>query len=415
MYAFRKPFAAAAYDYPTLTLPWMTIGVELKTAFVVSQILGYTLSKFLGVKFCSEVTRRRRFLLLVVLILAAEGALVLFAIPGLPVSVKMLAIFLNGIPLGMIWGLVVRYLEGRKTTDLLLAGLSCSFIVASGIVKSVGQNLMAGDAIRIVGLEFPNPFGVVPEFWMPAAVGALFFPPLLLSSWLLDQVPEPTPADEAARSKRTVMDAQDRRAFAKRYLPGLVVLVAVYVMLTAYRDFRDNYQVDLLTELGVDYEQNKDAVQNSELIVAAATLLSMGAIFLIKDNLTAMRWIFIVMASSILSLAGSNLLLQFELIGGFWWITLVGLGSYLCYVPFNTVLFERLMATTRTVGTAVFAIYVADAAGYSGSVVVQIARDLFLLDRTRSEFFIAFTYATAALGFAGILSAAIYFLKVKKP
>ena len=43
--------------------------------------------------------------------------------------------FFNGLPLGMIGGLVVRYLEGRRASELLLAALSCSFIVASGAVK----------------------------------------------------------------------------------------------------------------------------------------------------------------------------------------------------------------------------------------------------------------------------------------
>ena len=42
-------------------------------------------------------------------------------------------------------------------------------------------------------------------------------------------------------------------------------------------------------------------------------------------------------------------------IDGFWWMTLVGLGSYLAYVPYGSVLFDRLMASTGAIGTAVFA------------------------------------------------------------
>ena len=61
----------------------------------------------------------------------AELAMVLFAI--VPNEWKVVAILLNGFPLGMIWGLMVRYLEGRRTSDILLAGLSCSFIIASGV------------------------------------------------------------------------------------------------------------------------------------------------------------------------------------------------------------------------------------------------------------------------------------------
>ena len=49
-------------------------------------------------------------------------------------------------------------------------------------------------------------------------------------------------------------------------------------------------------------------------------------------------------------------------------MVLIGLGAYLAYVPYNTLFFERMMASTRFVGTAVFAIALADAAGYTGSV-----------------------------------------------
>jgi len=59
--------------------------------------------------------------------------LVLFAL--VPPVWKAAALFLNDLPLEMIWGMVVGYLEGRCTSELLLAGLSCSFIVSSGMVS----------------------------------------------------------------------------------------------------------------------------------------------------------------------------------------------------------------------------------------------------------------------------------------
>ena len=136
MYAFRKPFSAATFE----GMSFMGTAVTLKTALVISQLLGYTLSKFVGIKVCSEALARKRGVMLIALILFAEAALLLFGF--LPGEWKLLAIFLNGVPLGMVWGLVVSYLEGRKTSDLLLAGLACSFIVASGVVKDVARWLM---------------------------------------------------------------------------------------------------------------------------------------------------------------------------------------------------------------------------------------------------------------------------------
>ena len=37
--------------------------------------------------------------------------------------------------------LVVRYLEGRRTSEILLVGLSCSYIISSGIVKDIGKTI----------------------------------------------------------------------------------------------------------------------------------------------------------------------------------------------------------------------------------------------------------------------------------
>src|SRR5215470_11269487 len=71
MYAFRKPFTAATYE----GLTFFGTHIELKTAFVISQIIGYTLSKFVGIRVCSESGRGNRSRLLILLILCAESAL----------------------------------------------------------------------------------------------------------------------------------------------------------------------------------------------------------------------------------------------------------------------------------------------------------------------------------------------------
>ena len=55
MYAFRKPFAAATYEELDTFL-----GLDLKTALVISQVVGYTLSKVIGMRVCSELSRANR-------------------------------------------------------------------------------------------------------------------------------------------------------------------------------------------------------------------------------------------------------------------------------------------------------------------------------------------------------------------
>ena len=178
MYAFRKPFAAATFEGEQ----FMSSAVELKTAIVISQILGYALSKYLGIKFCSEITQRRRAIMLIGLIIVAQLSLIVYGL--VPGNWKVVAIFFNGLPLGMVWGLVVWYLEGRRSSELLLAGLSCSFIVSSGIAKDFGRAMLAGDigtwwqSMPLIGSLIAPRLAEVSEGWMPAVVGFHFSPSL---------------------------------------------------------------------------------------------------------------------------------------------------------------------------------------------------------------------------------------------
>jgi phosphonate degradation associated HDIG domain protein len=384
MYAFRKPFTAATFS----GLHFFGTTLDLKTAFVISQIIGYTLSKYVGIKVCSEATPGRRVWLLVGLILWAEAALLLFAVA--PPSLQVVAMFLNGFPLGMVWGLVVWYLEGRRTSELLLAALSCSFIVSSGVVKDVGRWLMVSQGVS--------------EAWMPFTAGLLFLPLFFASVWFLNQLPPPNAADEAARVRRTPMDAGQRRRFIRRFFLGLSLLIVSYLFLTAYRDFRDNYGAELFGELGY---HGQGLFSRTELPVAFIVMGAMALLNVIKDNRLGLLGAFGLAIGGLLLTGAATLLLDLEWIGGLAWMILVGLGAYLAYVPFNSMLFDRLMAWTRAGGTAVFTIYLADAAGYTGSVGVQLYKDLAQTNTTRLDFFRAFTYALSLLG-ATLLAASCW-------
>jgi hypothetical protein len=386
MYAFRKPFAAATYPGDG----WL--GLAPKTLFVISQIVGYTVSKYLGIRWVSEVSRRGRCAMIVGLIGAAELALLCFAL--LPPAGKVLALFLNGLPLGMIWGLVVRYLEGRRASELMLAALSCSFIVASGIVKDVGRWLLHRG---------------VSEYWMPVSAGLLFLPALLASALLLDRLPDPDLQDQAEREARPPMTAGARREFATRFLPGLLMLLLVYLGLTGFRDFRDNYGVELFDELG--YGNQPALFSSTELPVALLVLAIMGSLNRVRDRERGLQVLFVVMTAGLGLLGAATLALDRRWLSGQAWMICVGLGVYLTYVPFSSFLFDRLMAATRFTGTAVFAVNVADAVGYTGSVGVQLYKDLVVASARRLGFFKLFTYGLSIGGCALLVAAGVYFAR----
>jgi hypothetical protein len=287
---------------------------------------------------------------------------------------------------------VVRYLEGRRASELLLAGLSCSFIVASGAVKDVAR--------WVLGLG-------VSEYAMPALTGLCFLPALVGAAWLLDGVPEPDGADEAEREARPPMYAGDRLEFARRFFPGLALLVCVYVGLTAFRDYRDNYGLELFEELG--YAHEPALFSRTELPVAALVLVLLGALSWVRDRKRGLWMVFAVMSAGLACIGATTLARQRGWLSGQGWMVGIGLGAYLAYVPFSSFLFDRIMAATRFAGTAVFAVNLADAFGYTGSVGLLLFKDLVQRDTGRLAFFDTWSYLLSAAGTCGLGVAGLYF------
>lgn len=388
MYAFRKPFTAGTFEGQKL------LGLELKTVLVLSQLCGYMLSKFIGVKVVSEMPRSRRAMAMILLMTMAELALVGFAF--LPVPGKVLMLFLNGLPLGMIFGLVLAFLEGRKHTEALAAGLCASFIVSSGVVKSVGRWL-----IEVKGYS---------EFEMPYVTGLLFFAPMLFFVWLLQTTPEPGAEDRQLRSERSVMNYLQRREFFLAYLPGLVTLLCVYVALTVVRTMRDDFGVEIWQSLGVA-EQPAVFAKSETMVAIVATVLNALAIC-IKRNLSALTAATLLMCGGFVMVAAAAITQWAGLLSPFGFMVACGIGFYIPYVAFHTTVFERLIAASQRRGNLGFLMYLADSIGYLGYAAVITWK---IFDPPGTEIFPFFRIAmllTSAFSIVALLYARKYFHRV---
>ena len=356
MYAFRKPLSAATFEGLTY---W---GMDYKIIALISQVIGYTCSKFLGIRIVSSMKPGQRIRYILGLVGAAWIALFFFAWTPQPYNVLLLVI--NGLPLGMNFGIVISFLEGRRNTELLGAGLCISFITASGIVKSVGQFL-------IVHLG-------VSDFWMPFLTGLVFVPLLLLGVWLLGKIPPPTEEDKALRSERTPMTKVERRKFIHDFSVGVVLAVLTYATLTVYRDLRDNFAVELWAQMG--YEGNSGILAYTEICIALLVLFFIANMIRGINNRKAFY-------GNIGFFIGSGLLLFFSTwafsegrLSPVWWMILSGFGLYLCYACFHTMFFERWIALFRYSSNIGFLICVSDSFGYLGSVGVLVYKNFFNYD-----------------------------------
>jgi hypothetical protein len=384
MYGFRKPFTAAGYEEFTL------MGLSYKSVLVTSQVLGYMLSKFIGIRVISEMPPERRGRAILLLVGVAQAALLLFAL--VPAPWNFLLLFVNGLPLGMVFGLVLGFLEGRRATEALAAGLCASFILADGVTKSVGSYLL------VMGVN---------EFWMPFGAGAVFTVPLLIFVGMLTKIPSPTENDESHRSPRAPMTREDRRRLFLKYAPGLSLIIGVYLLMTILRSVRADFAPEIWKGFGSEAEPSIFA--RSEIYVMFGVVLINGLAALILDNRRAF------FAAMIASLTGFCLV-GLALIGlnkawfeGFQFMVLIGLGLYLPYFAVHTTIFERLIAMTGEKGNIGYLMYLADSFGYLGYVAVMLARGASKSDAGFLDFFIALSWVAAGIAFVMLAGCWFYF------
>jgi hypothetical protein len=390
MYAFRKPFTAARFEGLEY---W---GIGFKTIIVIAQVFGYMLSKFLGIKIVSEMTAAKRAITIIVFILIAEISLFFFSI--VPAPYNIIFMFINGLPLGMIWGLIFSYLEGRKLTEILGVGLCASFIVSSGFVKSVGS-------IVITNWGFS-------EFQMPYITGALFLLPLLFFVWALNQLPAPNEEDVKLKTKRIPMNKKDRKDFFMKFAFGIITLTVIYMFLSAFRDLRDNFAVEIWRSVG--YKNMPMIFTYSELPIAFGTLLILSFMIIIKDNHKALLMNHYIVFGGLLLTGVSTFAFQFKIISPLVWMILEGFGLYMAYVPFNAILFDRMIAAFQSEGNSGFLIYIADAFGYFASVGVLLYKNFGQPNISWLGFFINSSYVMAVIGSALTVVSIIYFKNRKQ-
>lgn len=387
IFGFRKSFTVATFDGLTIG------GYSYKTVLVICQMLGYLLAKFYGIKFISELKRNGRGKIIILLTAISWLSWLFFAIVPLPYNIVFL--FINGFPLGMLWGVVFSYVEGRRSTDFIGATLAVSFIFASGFVKSVGSWL---------AITFH-----LSEFWIPFSTGLVFALPLLLFIFLMEKIPAPDDEDINFRSERTPMIDLDRKLFVKEFLGGLIACVIIYCFATIFRDIRDNFGAEMWKEMG--YINQPAIFAKTETPITLIVLLLIGSMVLIKNNFIALKTAHYFILFGFLLAGTCTIVFKANLISPVWWMTLVGLGLYMVYIPFNAVFFDRLISTFKQAGNVGFLIYIADSFGYVGSIGVLLSKEIFKVQLNWVNFFSNSVILLSVIGCILTLYSLYYFTR----
>ena len=349
VYALRKPFTAASFENAEF------FDLDYKVVVTISQILGYVISKFIGIKLISELKAEERFKFILTSVLLAEASLILFGLLSTPFNVA--AMFLNGLSLGCMWGVIFSFIEGRRVTDILASLLGVSMVVSAGTAKSVGLYVM-------------NHLHVS-EFWMPALIGAVALPLLLLLGWALNRLPKPTQEDIAMKSERETLNGRQRRELFKSYMPFLSMLFVANIAIVVLRDIKEDFLVNIIDVSS--YSPWLFAQIDS--IVTLIILGIFGLMVFVKDNLKALSVLFVLIMSGMVVMSVVSFGQEQFRLSPVAWLFIQSLCLYITYLTFQTIFFDRFIACFRIRGNVGFFIVTTDFLGYTGTVVVLVLKE----------------------------------------
>ena len=369
VYALRKPYTAASFE------GFDFFGTDYKVAVTTIQILGYVIAKFFGIKLISELKKERRFKFFVCSAVAAEAALVGFGLLAPPFNVA--AMFLNGLSLGCMWGVIFSFIEGRKVTDMLASLLGVSMVFSSGVAKSFG--LFAMNEMH------------VGQFWMPAVIGAFALPLLVFMGYMLKRLPHPTEEDIALRNERVTLDGNGRKRLFRSYAPILTLLFVGNFMLLVLRDIKEDFLVNILDMSN----QSSWLFAQVDTIVTLVILGIFAAFIFFRSNIRALMCLMGLVIAGCLVMTYVSL--NYEALD--WqpvvWLFVQSLCLYIAYLTFQTIFFDRFIACFRIRGNVGFFIAIIDFIGYMGTVTLLSTKEFLNFDM---EWFALYNHMACAVG-----------------
>lgn len=388
VYALRKPFTAAEFE------GLQVFGMDYKIVVSIIQLLGYVSAKLLGIKYISELRPEGRLKFIIGSAALSEISLIAFGL--LPMPYNIMALYFNGLSLGCMWGVIFSFLEGRRTTDILASIMGVSMALSSGVAKSLG--LYTLNVLH------------VSEFWMPALIGAIAFPLLCFTGWMMTRFPQPTAADIASRSVRVTLNGHQRWALFRRFMPLLIMLFAANLLLTVQRDIKEDFIVciiDVSTVSSWAFAQ----------IDSIATLVLLATFALLSTTYDHLKVLCILL---VLSTCGMGTLaflgVNFEQVGlpTTIWLFLQSLCLDMAYLSFQTIFFERFIACFKIKGNVGFFIITIDFVGYLGTLALLLFKEFYASHIDWASFYNSMSLyigIVCCLAFIGSLG---YMIQVRK-
>ena len=388
VYALRKPFTAAEFE------GLQVFGMDYKIVVSIIQLLGYVSAKLLGIKYISELRPEGRLKFIIGSAALSEISLIAFGL--LPMPYNIMALYFNGLSLGCMWGVIFSFLEGRRTTDILASIMGVSMALSSGVAKSLG--LYTLNVLH------------VSEFWMPALIGAIAFPLLCFTGWMMTRFPQPTAADIASRSVRVTLNGHQRWALFRRFMPLLIMLFAANLLLTVQRDIKEDFIVCIIDVSTV----SSWAFAQIDSIATLVLLATFALLSTTYDHLKVLCILLVLSTCGMGTLAflGANFE-QVELPTTIW-LFLQSLCLDMAYLSFQTIFFERFIACFKIKGNVGFFIITIDFVGYLGTLALLLFKEFYASHIDWASFYNSMSLYIGIVCCLAFIGSLVYMIQVRK-
>ena len=298
--------------------------------------------------------------------------------------------FLNGLSLGCMWGIIFSFIEGRRMTDILASLLGVSMVISSGTAKSAGLFVM--DTLNIS------------EFWMPALIGGIALPILALLGYSLNRLPQPTAEDIAMKSKRETLNGKQRWDIFKNFMPFLTLLFIANVVLTILRDIKEDFLVKI-----IDVSQYSSWMfAQVDSVVTIIILVIFGLMVFVQSNLKALSILLGLIIISMVVMAVVSFGYEQLQLNAIVWLFIQSLCLYLAFLTFQTIFFDRFIACFKIRGNVGFFIAMNDFLGYTGTVIVLAVKEFFSPDINWTAFYNLMAGYVGVICFVAFVCSFIY-------
>lgn len=374
--------------------------MDYKTALAIAQSTGYLVGK-LPAALLTPKLGQTQLLWGVLVVVWCAGILVL-ALGVLPSAFGPPCLFLASACLASAWSLMMRFIEGRALTDAIVAVVSLSWIGVSGVVKTVGVQLVLSGLPERAMVVACACFGLVSGTSFALAMASR---------------PPPSALDERVRGARRAMRSIRREGLLllSRHGPGIALTTCAYMLCGTLRVYRDFFMPELFAEAGLQGHPASFAL--SEGCIALLVIVTVGSFARIGDNRLAYNVILVTATCGVLLVLAATLAWRHGVLGGLGWITAVGAGVFLMYMPIGCSFYDRLLGAACEQLTTTLLSVIQDASTTAGAAALLLykeygwrpARVAQAGGSSASAFFAAAATAVGALSAVLLLCATVAF------